>query len=80
MPYQELSPAKNKDAIAECEYATASRNLQFTRFTSCIGVVAKTQEGGNIIGIHLVMVDVKRLQAEKYDSYLSCPSTLSAWA
>ncbi|HEU0014779.1 MAG TPA: hypothetical protein VFQ45_13920 [Longimicrobium sp.] len=55
MPYT-LSQAANPMAIAECEWGTAG-TIQFTAFTSCLGVVAKVTGQNNVIGIHLVMVD-----------------------
>lgn len=55
MPYT-LQPAGNVMAIAECEYGTA-QSIMFTRFTSCIGILAKVQNQDRVIGIHLVLVD-----------------------
>lgn len=55
MPYV-LAQAANNMAIAECEWGNAG-TIQFTRFTSCVGVLAKVAGADNVIGIHLVMVD-----------------------
>jgi hypothetical protein len=55
MPYV-LAQAANNMAIAECEWGNAG-TIQFTRFTSCLGVLAKVAGANNVIGIHLVMVD-----------------------
>ena len=55
MPYV-LNPAANAMAIGECEWGTAG-TIQFTKFTSCVGVLAKVVGANNVIGIHLVMVD-----------------------
>jgi hypothetical protein len=43
MPYK-LSQAADPQAIAEREYASAPE-IQFTEFTSCIGVIAKEDSG-----------------------------------
>ena len=51
MAYQ-FSLSANPLAIAEQEYATAA-TVQFTAFTSCIGVIAK--KGPMLTGVHLVM-------------------------
>lgn len=54
MPYT-LNPAANAMAIAEREYGSAQNAIQFTAFTSCIGVVSMT---GNVItGVHLSISD-----------------------
>lgn len=56
MTYQ-FSQAANAMAIAEQEYATAA-TIQFTGFTSCIGVIAK--KGPLLTGVHLVMSSPSR--------------------
>lgn len=55
MPYT-LTQAANVQAIAECEYGTA-QSIMFTKFTSCLGILAKVQGQDQVIGIHLVLVD-----------------------
>ncbi|HET7230835.1 MAG TPA: hypothetical protein VFJ16_12575 [Longimicrobium sp.] len=55
MPYV-LNQAANVMAIAECEWGTAG-TIQFTQFTSCIGVLAKVAGANNVTGIHLVLID-----------------------
>lgn len=55
MPYT-LTQAADNMAIAECQWGCAG-TLQFTKFTSCIGVLAKVAGADRVIGIHLVMVD-----------------------
>jgi hypothetical protein len=52
MPYQ-LKEGKDPLNIAEQEYASGKK-LKFTKFTSCIGVVAK--KGPTLTAVHLVMV------------------------
>ena len=49
-----LSQTKDVLNIAEQQYASAKEKIQFTAFTSCIGVVAKN--GGRLTGVHLVMI------------------------
>jgi hypothetical protein len=49
-----LSPAGNAMAIGEREYANAAA-IQFTTFTSCIGVIAN--KGATLTAVHLVMTD-----------------------
>jgi hypothetical protein len=49
-PYK-LTETKNPLAIKEREYASAAV-IQFTDFTSCIGVIAK--EGSTLTAVHLV--------------------------
>ena len=53
MPYS-LSVAKDAGAIKEQEYASA-KEVTFTAFTSCIGVIAKKSD--TLTAVHLVMVD-----------------------
>ncbi|MEW6734679.1 MAG: hypothetical protein AB1489_25365 [Acidobacteriota bacterium] len=55
MPYT-LNQAANVMQIAECEWGVA-QTIQFTRFTSCIGVLAKVTGVNSVIGIHLVLID-----------------------
>lgn len=57
MPYS-LSPARNAMAIAECEFS-AAQTIQFTPFSSCIGVLARVQNQLHVVGIHLVLVDAQ---------------------
>ena len=52
MPYQ-LKEGKDPLKIAEQEYASGTK-LKLTKFTSCIGVVAK--HGPVLTGVHLVMM------------------------
>jgi hypothetical protein len=52
MPYT-LVPAV---IIAERSYEVAP-TIQFTKFTSCIGVLAKVQGQPQVIGIHLALYD-----------------------
>ncbi|TDF41456.1 hypothetical protein EYS14_00940 [Alteromonadaceae bacterium M269] len=52
MPYP-LTQTSNGTSIAEQEYAYATE-VRFTKFTSCLGIIAK--QGSNLIGIHLVIV------------------------
>ena len=56
MPYT-LKEAPNAKSIAEREFYSASvpGPLQFTKFTSCIGVVGIS--AGKLIGIHLSILD-----------------------
>jgi precorrin-3B methylase len=42
--------------IQEAEYAIAP-TVQFTQFTSCIGILSKIRGQDNLIGIHLVIHD-----------------------
>lgn len=51
MPYT-LTPG-NAGALAEREYAIAP-GIAFTGFSSCIGVIARTNQ--SLLGIHLVLV------------------------
>lgn len=53
MPYS-ISVAKSASSIKEQEYASA-KVITFTKFTSCIGVIA--MKGGTLTAVHLVMVD-----------------------
>lgn len=55
VPYK-LTKASNPLAIAEREYASAPK-IQFTTFTSCIGVIAK--DGNTLTAVHLVMITAK---------------------
>ncbi|KUI98904.1 hypothetical protein [Vibrio sp. MEBiC08052] len=41
--------------IKEQEYSSAGK-VQFTAFTSCIGILAKKKDKSEVIGIHLVMM------------------------
>lgn len=50
-----LSETNNPLDIAEREYASAPKKIQFTAFTSCIGVVAR--KGDKLTGVHLSQVD-----------------------
>ncbi|WP_310620708.1 hypothetical protein [Flexibacterium corallicola] len=52
MPYT-LTPAANTMAIAEREYGTAANQIQFTAFTSCIGVAVRI--GNDVRGVHLTI-------------------------
>jgi len=52
----ELKLASNVREIKECEYGVAE-TIQFTKFTSCIGVIAKVKDRSEVIGIHLVLID-----------------------
>ncbi len=54
MPFA-LAQAPNVLAIAEDKYGTG-REIKFTKFTSCLGVIAML-DGTQGIGIHLVMVN-----------------------
>jgi hypothetical protein len=51
VPYK-MSKASDPMNIAERQYASAA-TIQFTTFTSCIGVIAK--EGGTLTAAHLVV-------------------------
>jgi hypothetical protein len=51
-----LNQAPDVMNIAECQYGV-SEVIQFTKFTSCIGVFAKVKNETKVIGIHLVMVN-----------------------
>jgi hypothetical protein len=51
MPYT-FTPGGNPAAIAEQDYAAAA-SVTFTRFTSCIGLLARN--GTKVTGVHLVM-------------------------
>lgn len=42
--------------IEEAEYAIGE-TVQFTKFTSCIGILSKIKGQQNLMGIHLVIVD-----------------------
>ena len=53
MPYS-VTPAKDAGSIKEQEYASA-KQITFTKFTSCIGVIAKKAD--TLTAVHLVMVD-----------------------
>lgn len=55
MPYV-LTQAANVMAIDECEFGTAG-TIQFTKFTSCIGILAKVTGANQVIGIHLVLIN-----------------------
>lgn len=65
MPYP-LNATQQPLAIAECEYASnpavpplngqVQATVKFTPFTSCIGIIAASNNGTDAIGIHLVMV------------------------
>lgn len=57
MPYT-LTETDDPNAIAECQYGQASA-VMFTKFTSCIGILAKVTGAQEVIGIHLVMVDAE---------------------
>ncbi|WP_114392041.1 hypothetical protein [Oleisolibacter albus] len=50
MPYI-LTPAQDTMAIAEREFGTSSPQVQFTLFTSCIGVLSL--RNGAVTGVHL---------------------------
>lgn len=50
MPYT-LTPAQDTMAIAEREFGTASPQVQFTTFTSCVGVLSL--RNGAVTGVHL---------------------------
>lgn len=54
MPYA-FTAAANPMVINEQEYGIA-QSIQFTTFTSCIGVVAKIMGQDQLIGFHLVIV------------------------
>jgi hypothetical protein len=49
-----ISKATDPLKIKEQEYASAEKEIMFTGFTSCIGVIAK--EGATLTAVHLVMV------------------------
>ena len=53
MPYT-IIKATDPLNIKEQEYASAKKEIMFTGFTSCIGVIAK--EGATLTAVHLVMV------------------------
>ena len=55
MPYT-LNQAANSMAIAEREWGVG-QTIQFTHFTSCIGVLAKVKGQNEVIGVHLVLID-----------------------
>lgn len=57
MEYQ-IDEASDAEKIKECEYARAAR-INFTPFTSCIGVIAKHAGEEKITAIHLVLVKSK---------------------
>lgn len=54
MPYH-IVQAPDVLAIPEEQFGVA-QTIQFTKFTSCIGVLAKVKGANQVIGIHLVMV------------------------
>ncbi|ALN89032.1 hypothetical protein [Lysobacter gummosus] len=64
MPYT-LTPAGNALAIAERQWAAAANvasagddtqpTIQFTGFSSCIGIAARNNDGTDVIGIHLAI-------------------------
>lgn len=66
MPYP-LNPANQPLAIEEYEYGSNAAvpmlngqvvpTVKFTTFTSCIGIIAASDNGAEAIGIHLVMLD-----------------------
>ncbi|MDZ8223706.1 hypothetical protein [Nostoc sp. ChiVER01] len=51
-----IHKAKNAQEIKEREYGIADQMIKFTKFTSCLGIVAINNEG-KLIGIHLSVVD-----------------------
>lgn len=51
-----LTQASNPMSIGEQQYGSGG-SIQFTKFTSCIGVIAKVKNKKEVIGIHLVMID-----------------------
>ena len=60
-----LDQASNVLAIAEDEYGTG-REIRFTTFTSCLGVIAML-DGNQGIGIHLVLVNKSKEEFEAGD-------------
>jgi hypothetical protein len=52
MPYS-FKCTQNATAIEEQKYAIG-QEVRFTKFTSCLGVIA--QQGSSLIGVHLVIV------------------------
>jgi hypothetical protein len=53
VPYTLIEGTDARD-IKEYEYASAKKEILFTAFTSCIGVIAK--KGDILTGVHLVAV------------------------
>ncbi len=51
-----LKYTTNVNDIKETEWGIGPQ-VQFAKFTSCIGVLSKVQGKDNVIGIHLVLVD-----------------------
>lgn len=67
MPYT-INPTRNPLAIAERQSAQAldvppseegetRPTVQFTTFTSCIGIVARNRAATSVIGVHLAIFD-----------------------
>ncbi len=67
MPYT-INAGAAPLAIAECEWAAAANvaatatgdtqpTIQFTAFTSCIGIAARNLTGTQVIGVHLALYD-----------------------
>lgn len=52
MPYT-LQPAQNVMKIEEQQFGSG-QEIRFTKFTSCIGVIAR--EGNKVTGVHLVII------------------------
>jgi hypothetical protein len=103
MPYT-LTPAGNALAIAERQWAAAANvasvgddtqpTIQFTGFSSCIGIAARNNDGTDVIGIHLaiyaadgtqfgvgdVATVINVLQAWDYDALTTMViGQISAW-
>ena len=63
MPVYELKPTTNALRIAEQQYATAKKKIQFTTFTSCIGAI--TKKGEELTGVHLVIKGAPDLRGQE---------------
>ena len=77
MPYT-INAGAAPLAIAECEWAAAANvaptaggdtqpTIQFTAFTSCIGIAAQNAAGTQVIGVHLAIYDAANNQFSAAD-------------
>jgi len=51
-----ISRAGNIMSIPELQYGIGAE-IKFTAFTSCLGVMSKVRSEGNIIGVHLALME-----------------------
>jgi hypothetical protein len=69
-----FTPAASNQDIKENEYGTG-KDIKFSNFSSCIGIVALTAPHDSCIGLHVVMINA----ADEYFSAADVPSVVNVF-